>query len=314
MSITKYDCNDAEFEDMFLKDGEIYVSEAYYNKWFIPLFENLNIPFPFKTKRNKILDVYGNETYLDETELFHYISSATDLHKWYDDFSDYTFKTVFYRFSDDEMIELRENLRFDIEYKGNVHKNLKDFMLNELEKSMEEETGYEVDNYFVKLTSVSNHQEKYYTIYDTDELLIDLVKGSRTWTELDRGINVLCFREYKNADYSKNEFRCFIYNSNLTAISQYIINEYINYDKNYIRKKISKFIKKINIPYFDCVIDILLENNKCTIVEIGRTGHNFGVGSCCFNWNIDRDILYSDGSFVVVKLAIDVKNDYEYTF
>ena len=112
----------------------------------------------------------------------------------------------------------------------------------------------------------------------------------------------------------ENEFRCFVYNSKLTAISQYITCAYVDHDKNNIRNKISKFINKLNIPYSDCTIDILLDNGKCLIVEINCFGIHNGVGSCCYNWHIDYNTLYSDGSYIDVRIATDIKSNYEYTF
>ena len=313
MSITKIDFNNGEFKDRYLdENGEIFISESEYKKWFIGLFQEEKIEYPIKTKNKKLLDKFGNETQYDELKLYSYVRDATNLHNWYDILYEHTFKTVFYDFSDDEIKELKD-LRFDVDYKGSVHENLKKFMNSDLIKYMKEESNKDVNEYFVKFTSTSTHLKKFYTKDDVDSLLIDLVKNDRTWLEIERGINVLCFREYHKADYERNEFRCFIYNKKLNAISQYITYCYYNHDKNKVINLIHKFIKKIKIPYDDCTVDILLENDECKIIEINSFGDDMGCGSCCFNWYIDHNILYGKFSEQpIIRIAADIKYNNEY--
>lgn len=306
----KYEYNYAEYETPFFsEDGQLTLSKEMYGKWFKDVFASNCITYPPTIKDGKILDKDGKETYFNEHVLFYYIRDATNLHIWYDDYEEHTFKTVFYRFTPEEMDELKNDLRYDIEYVGEVHKRLQEFMLTYLEPEMNGLCNKEITKYFVKLTSMSNHSNKSYTVHNTNQILIDLVKGDRTFFELERGINTLCFREYSDADFEKNEFRCFVYNGKLTAISQYINNVNVKHNKVKIAKKIGKFIKNLGIGYPDCTIDVLFEKNKCTIVEINSFGKDMGVGPCCYNWEIDHEILYSNGEEVVVRLAKDIMDD-----
>ena len=103
------------------------------------------------------------------------------------------------------------------------------------------------------------------------------------------------------------EFRIFICNNNITAISQQniykrneyllkyneeerniIINNWINIIKNYFDDVIKKNITHTNNYTIDLV---LLDNNQPYFIEINSFGKDYAAGSALYHWIIDETIL-----------------------
>jgi hypothetical protein len=104
------------------------------------------------------------------------------------------------------------------------------------------------------------------------------------------------------------EFRIFVYNNKITAISQqhlYDINEYLaKLPKEEQTKIVTNWAKLIN-SYFEntikrnithlteYTIDLaLLENDEPFFIEINCFGKEYAAGSSLFHWEVDEKILY----------------------
>ena len=91
------------------------------------------------------------------------------------------------------------------------------------------------------------------------------------------------------------EFRCFIYKTTLTAISQYYSIDLPQEQKDKIQKQICEFwaANKNSVPYEDCVMDVVVDaSDKVRIIEFGPFGIDLNAGSCSYNWLQDAHILY----------------------
>ena len=95
------------------------------------------------------------------------------------------------------------------------------------------------------------------------------------------------------------EFRVFVYNNKITAISQQNI-----YQSNFtltpelchqIYNIFCKFINEIcrnNILLTEYTMDIAIVENKPYFIELNSFGKEYAAGSALFHWIIDEDILY----------------------
>jgi len=98
------------------------------------------------------------------------------------------------------------------------------------------------------------------------------------------------------------EFRIFIYQNKITAISQqfiYIKNKILNDEIcQKIGLKIKEFVYKnivSNITHItDYTIDLaILKNEDVYFIELNSFGKEYAAGSALFHWIIDEDILYN---------------------
>ncbi|CAF3069215.1 unnamed protein product [Rotaria socialis] len=94
-----------------------------------------------------------------------------------------------------------------------------------------------------------------------------------------------------------NEYRCFICNRQLNALSAYKLNPYSISDEKQLEDFInSKSFQDIilNIPYSHAVIDCLIDsiNYQVTIIEINPFSKR--SSSAKFSWIIDKNTLYNN--------------------
>lgn len=121
------------------------------------------------------------------------------------------------------------------------------------------------------------------------------------------------------------EFRMFVYNNKITAISQQNI-----YSPNTLLSNTGKtpdekyvFVKKhldILMDYFEnCIkhkithissytIDIALVNNRPFFIELNSFGKEYAAGSSLFHWLIDEDKLYNTDNKIFFRYVIDSLN------
>jgi hypothetical protein len=150
---------------------------------------------------------------------------------------------------------------------------------------------------FIRLNSLSPHIRDH--IHDPLFLISEFKKSPRITNTIKTMI------EYKSPIYlvarewiemePEMEFRCFIYKTNLTAISQYYSIELPQEKKNNICELISEFWddNKDSVPYEDCVMDVFVDaSSKVRIIEFGPFGIDLNAGSCSYNWLQDAHILY----------------------
>ena len=97
---------------------------------------------------------------------------------------------------------------------------------------------------------------------------------------------------------SEYQFRCFIYNRQLTAATQkqsYIYYSDVYNERIELQQRISDYVNQlINqslIPYEQCIIDILVYDTYIVLLDI--KAYESWVNPGCFNWNIHKQQLLS---------------------
>lgn len=118
------------------------------------------------------------------------------------------------------------------------------------------------------------------------------------------------------------EIRSFIHHGKLTAVSQYdaedlptdlwtLVSQFTSDDLENIQGTIMNFYRLMNErrellkldPIKSCTIDFtLVEKGRLELIEVNPFGADSPVGSCMFNWALDRGILYSEENSVVFRL------------
>jgi len=147
--------------------------------------------------------------------------------------------------------------------------------------------------------------------HDLNEVL-DCYKVNSNWN------NHIIIREWNNQLDPSMEFRCFVYQSQLTAISQY--NHYCKYyhlqNVNTVQKikiTIIQYWKNTIQPLFDpfpekyanYVIDIGLIGDQFDCIVIEMNPFEITTGTSLFDWTIDNDILRGDGHEVEIRVRFD---------
>lgn len=148
------------------------------------------------------------------------------------------------------------------------------------------------------------------------DIIIDSIKCSKSkyvFKNSDKIINFYLI-EWKIIDPIK-EFRFFVFNSKLTAVSQgniyqknnwidnkiNFLNKLNNYYNYYLLPKLKIFFKNKNIS--ECVIDVYYDNKNFHFIEINPFGKEYSSGSCLFDWIKDENILYGKTNKIVFRIT-----------
>ena len=118
------------------------------------------------------------------------------------------------------------------------------------------------------------------------------------------------------------EFRCFVYQSNLTAISQYnyfckfyhlqnneIVQKIKKTISQYWQEKIQPLLNPFPEKYSNYVIDIGLIERKgtteydCIVIEMNP--FETTTNPSLFNWTIDNDQLTGKGNEIEIRVQLD---------
>ncbi|ETO17398.1 hypothetical protein RFI_19924 [Reticulomyxa filosa] len=234
------------------------------------------------------------------------------------------------------------------------------------EKSAFEQKHFLADEFFVKLSTRSpkdatgvtlkthGHLTRLQRIYEIADKLkvrnghqaVELLSSSyRVFSDIANfkkfqvafvhPLNII-IRQYFKYFNPVMEFRCFVFQRQLNAISQYLCYDNFDHLQVYFtlyvyiclhighidiktitrtRELIISFytIVKEKLPYVNYVMDVFvdLENEHVFIVEINPFGAHSSSGSALFEWKKDFDILYhrqsdqnkSSNYFPVVRIA-----------
>lgn len=114
-------------------------------------------------------------------------------------------------------------------------------------------------------------------------------------------------------DYDPNlEFRVFVHNRKVTCFSQYIWGNDLGWTYETLRKiapDILRYCDEVVIPKMtlsNFVVDVIVirhdsDNFHVEVVEFNSFGAELASGSALFHWIHDHDIMYGDGSTVIVR-------------
>lgn len=200
-------------------------------------------------------------------------------------------------------------------------------------------TDYNIDlirkDYFVKISSISvkdviddiyyddvsdywkhaNNSIKRLIMKDIDQLCDYLLASERIaqYISIDKYIVFREWIEYK----VEEEFRCFIKGGKLVAISQYdygnALPEHMKCEK-LIVKAIDNFIKQLEIPHLDIVIDVAfhLDDMNVYFIEFNSFGLKSDTDAALYDWVHDRKILMGKCEGIDIRLFNDIYIERKY--
>jgi len=146
-----------------------------------------------------------------------------------------------------------------------------------------------------------------YPVLSEYDVLEKIVTSSRAFSALEHGDDTLYFKKFDDEMDPSKEFRVFIHNGNMTAISTYSTEVIGLTDKQaeetagiiYNYWKELTFHDKLPASY---TMDVYMSNEP-HLIEFNSFGYWLAAGSCLFDWLDDYDILYSAGKRIVFRLA-----------
>lgn len=138
------------------------------------------------------------------------------------------------------------------------------------------------------------------------DILRSLVTSMRVYLSLKYDTCNLYLVPWNDSHNVNNEFRVFVHNRKITAISQYHWYSDIGLNEEKLSLIAPMIVSYCNnaisqVPFIDCTIDVSVIDNVVSLIEFNCFGKNLAAGSCCFHWINDESILYGDGSIIVVK-------------
>lgn len=153
---------------------------------------------------------------------------------------------------------------------------------------------------FIKLDTVSSKDTNHSGIfYNKEEVYNIFSKSSRIINTLNtKPISKYHYLFIREPDFDiKKEYRCFIYNLKLTAVS---MDEKIKENE---KQKLELFINEIitYLPFHSAILDIKLHPEP-KLIEINNFGADSPAGAGNFNWKEDYFILYGGMNKVEYKI------------
>lgn len=179
--------------------------------------------------------------------------------------------------------------------------------------------------YFIRTEDVSLKYGQHGTgpYKDFKSVVESLVTSIHTHTPIreDTIMIKLYFLPWLNHMHKDTEFRVFVFNNKITAISQQrwytknkllkgvdsdalstMIKQILDYHENVISKRITH-AKNYSMDL--AVLNPLTNQSQIYFIEINSFGKEYAAGSSLFHWLTDEDILYSDGTIVEFRYVIN---------
>ena len=190
---------------------------------------------------------------------------------------------------------------------------------NELSKKIFNCTKYFIRTEKVSLKYGQNGVGPYTNLKQIIESLVSCIPNHSPLQNLQDNFLKLYLLEWVTINKDL-EFRIFVHNNKITAISQQDIYSTNSLFAEYINENRNEFIKKqldILVDYFENVIkkkinhttsytiDIAIINNKPYFIEINSFGKEYAAGSALFHWLIDEDKLYNTNNNIFFRYVID---------
>jgi hypothetical protein len=203
-----------------------------------------------------------------------------------------------YEFTSSDIKILRELTKIGIQT-GNLSKLYDDEICQILIRLKQE---WHEGEWFVRLDSLSPKDTVQFPIKDVHQFLKQLCTSKRFQSALASDNRCLYFLDFDIKWNKQCEYRVFVYNGQLTAISQYSTEESISEEmkiKNW--KEVIHWLENDIIkPALNVLetrnftIDIYLkeDENIKKIIEFNSFGYWLAANGCLFNWTTDREILY----------------------
>lgn len=170
--------------------------------------------------------------------------------------------------------------------------------------------------YFVRSENVSlkygKHKEGPYTnLRNIIESILTCIHGHTPLYEDTDTIKLYLFPWIKLD--KKKEFRVFVYNKKITAISQQFLHHivYENNNSKEFKNQIYEYVEIILLYFYQEISNkinlnnytydfALLDNNEPYFIEPNSFGPEQAAGSALFGWHNDHDIIYQESENPIV--------------
>lgn len=149
-------------------------------------------------------------------------------------------------------------------------------------------------------------------VYNARDIILRLVTSQRCLKNLEDDENTyLILKPWLNLNRAY-EFRVFIFNGEITAISQYYCYEDYGWEEKLekidiqeIYEKIDGLYHKLKKCYDNCVMDIYLntETNEAELIEFNSFGMEMASGSALFEWIADKRQLYGETNCIEFRFV-----------
>jgi hypothetical protein len=204
------------------------------------------------------------------------------------------------------------------DFKKNVEKNsinermIKNFCQELKKYEKNDKNGHTIAfvNSTRKTMVIKNGEEAMEILYKSSRIREDLMKALDFPNEFNLFITI---REWINID-SKDEFRCFVYNKKLTAVSQYCYYQYYEnmIDKNKLKKLVTDFYDQVKekIMIENYIMDICVNEDKVYLIELNPFFRD--TSPCLFSWNKDDIGIIKNGSSSLEIRYLDKVVEYPY--
>jgi len=181
----------------------------------------------------------------------------------------------------------------------------------ELKSTADEKNGYG-DNPNTQMMALFKSQQPFWCVGSGKEALSLLLTSERVFIDLIRAIactqtpndkwstNVI-FRAWNPQLDESYEFRCFVHNGKLTAISQYnhyCVLRHLHPQKKRIQDLIVKFWQSLHpcLPtktYSSYVVDLAIVGpKKDQVIVVELNPYAISTGPSLFHWTIDKEVLH----------------------
>lgn len=309
-----------DFTQLSYKDNNFYEYSPYLIKsnqnvidkeWWISLTNYCKDLITIRLKGNFILDKVEvpHETQLDSNNFLYTV------YRSYIDSFDYQ---IWYPIKNSaenvKLIQIKDNI------KRILIKMYKSEEICENEKieldEFKEEIKRNIDSnkkYFIRLSGTSGKNEKNIKYFTSVEDILYHLTSVKLFIEQEYKrvkLTYLIMMEWNESIDLKFEFRIFVYNKKITAISQQSkkLFNFTQDELDLIELSLTKFIESKtveNLPYHTFILDTYIDINEalCKIIEINPFGAHCGAGSSLFQWDKDFDILH--GNFDILHSNSD---------
>jgi hypothetical protein len=187
---------------------------------------------------------------------------------------------------------------------------IKDIKVENIEilKSFEKEINKVLEanpntEYFIRLSSTSGKNEKSVEPFSTSLDIISHISSVKLFVDQEfkrfEKDTYLIIMPWNNNIEPRSEFRIFVVNDKLTAVSQQNRHDLYQYSKKelkIIEHALNDITFLTNTPYGTFVGDVYidLESKTCKLIELNPFGAHSGAGASLFNWIDDYDILHGN--------------------
>lgn len=142
------------------------------------------------------------------------------------------------------------------------------------------------------------------------QIMDTIVTSHRAANAFTKNSRILYIEPWRLDWKEENEFRVFVYNKKVTAITQYKWFSNVGWTKDKLSAIIDKIVKfchdaanKMEVD--SMVIDVIYNNDDIELVEFNSFGYYLASGSGLFHWLNDYDKLYNTNNIIYIRYIED---------